>query len=305
MAVDPHWEEGDPVPEGYVQSQEDGLLAREQGPWAKKKLDFLKDYLPAAVKATKKLRGHTYYLDLFAGPGRNVWTNRSQEFPGSPLIALSASCTFEGEAEPTGFSYLHFCNIDGRDHRLLGRRVEWERGRLEDKIRLGNVELHHGDANKLVSQLIENIPRFAFIAAFADIEGPTNLPFATVEALRARHDRVDLYVLFPSSDLERLLCYDPEKRERNAKAVTTFFGTDAWRGVVEQRQTDGQAVQMRRGLLALYKDQLGHLWKHVDDEFRVKGPRGYYYHMVFATNHEAGDSIAQHVAKGGQQELDL
>lgn len=303
MAADVPWEKGDPIPDGYVESGEDGLPARDQGPWAKKKLEFLKDYLPAAVQATKKLRGHTYYLDLFAGPGRNAWAKRGIEFESSPLLALEASCTFREDDVPTGFSHLHFCNIDDLDHYLLSRRVESKREELKDQMEVGETHLHHGDSNDLVPQLIDDIPSFAFIAAVADIEGPSNLPFDTVETLQSKHDRIDLYVLFPSSSLERLLGYNPEKREKYTSTVTDFFGTDDWRQVVAERQTDAQAVEMRRGLLELYKDRLGDLWEHVEDEFRVQGPRGFYYHMIFASNHEAGDSIAEHVAKAGQGEL--
>lgn len=304
MPGDVEWTEGDPVPEGYVLSRTDNLPARDQGIWARDKLRFLRKYLPGAVGATKKKQGKTYYLDLYAGPGRNAWVDEGgdyEDFPGSPLIALDSEFEFADKDKPTGFGHYHFCNISDRDHELLSRRVDATCQQLTQHREVGEVHLHYGDSNEEIFSILDGIPERAYIAVFLDIQGPSNLAFRTVEALKANHDSVDVYVLYPTHALRRILPYDPEEREQYRDTLNQYFGTDKWEPIVERRKTEAQARRMDRELRGLYQDQLRKLWEHVDVPMSVTGPKGLLYHMIFAYDHPAAGNIADSAAKSSAQ----
>lgn len=302
---DRSWQPGDPIPDGYIRSRADGLPARDQGPWARDKLRFLKKYLPAAVGATKKKRGHTHYVDLFAGPGRNAWIrgNRYKDFLGSPLIALGARFKFKDRKRPMGFGNYHFCNIDRFDHDLLSRRLEVAAATLDSEAMLGELDIRLGDANDEIYAIIEEIPSWAYIAAFLDIEGPADLAFSTVRALKSRHASVDAYVLYPTGGLRRILPYDPQERKRFRDTLTRYYGTEEWESIVERRASEAQASAMDRDLLSLYKRQLGNSWKHVEVVMRVTGPRGLLYQMLFVYDHPAAGRIADSAARSSAQFL--
>ena len=68
----------------------DGLRGRSSGEWARTKLQFLDDYIPPALAITHSFP-RRWFLDLFAGPGRNVDRNGGSEFEGSAIRALSLS----------------------------------------------------------------------------------------------------------------------------------------------------------------------------------------------------------------------
>jgi len=63
----------------------------EAHPWTLKKLEFLKRYLPAFVKATQKAISR-HYVDGFAGPGYNRQEDGTL-VEGSPLLALQHQFT--------------------------------------------------------------------------------------------------------------------------------------------------------------------------------------------------------------------
>jgi three-Cys-motif partner protein len=137
-----------------------------------------------------------------------------------------------------------------------------------------------------------------YLWVFADLEGPRQFPFASVETLRRRrHESVDLYVLFPlQMGILRLAPYSRTDLDRYAPILTAFFGTDEWRRIIERRRTsDPERIHAcRRELENLYIRQLGLHWRYVDRvcEVRTTGRRGL-YRMLFATDHKAGKRIAQ------------
>src|SRR5689334_2765107 len=82
----------------WLVSRFDGLRARKAGEWAHEKLSFLDEFIPAALQATgvarevgKRPKVERWYIDLFAGPGRNVVEETGEEFAGSAIRALSMS----------------------------------------------------------------------------------------------------------------------------------------------------------------------------------------------------------------------
>jgi three-Cys-motif partner protein len=154
------------------------------------------------------------------------------------------------------------------------------------------VRLVLGDANEVVRDLGRFVPQGADTYAFAyvDPEGPSQWPWASVEALARTAPRsTDLYALVPDAmGYERLLMYDQARAARYAPAVTRFFGTDAWQELRAERTTPAQGQQLRAALAALYRARLGTLWAHVRSPRRVcRVGNAALYSMLFATNHPA------------------
>lgn len=276
------------APKGYVFAK-DGLLARDQGAWARDKLSFLEKYATPALGATTKKRGETWYLDLFAGPGRNVSTD-GEEFAGSPIQMLGA--VFHGkDGNDQRFGSFVFCNIEERDHAALQMRVDREVARLGRLPTRVNMVL--GDSNKELPKILANIPTYAYLLVFADIEGPSNLQFETLRILRRAHESVDLYVLWPGQWLTRTI---PYKRNAFAKSMepmlNAYFGTKEWQEIRDRRLTSAQQEQAQREWRDLYLRQLGTLWSKVEVIKTVVRIRHELYDMIFASNHEAAWRIA-------------
>jgi hypothetical protein len=92
--------------------------------------------------------------------------------------------------------------------------------------------------------------------------------------------------------INRMLAYGEERTEPNAKALTTYFGTDAWRAIGERCQTDAQRAQLRSELLGLYMHQLRRHWPYVE-EVRAINRAGDHrlYRMLFCTRNAAALSL--------------
>lgn len=282
----------------------DGVPARDAGLWAKEKLDFLDEFGPPALAATKKKRDRIF-LDLFAGPGLNVVPETGEEFPGSPMRVA----TLTAPRDPrTHFTRGIFCNLDEDCHTALRQRL----GALQADGRcvVPKMDCQLCDSNAAVEALLDTIDPAAYIFAFADIEGVQQLPWSTIQELRRRHRSVDLYVLVPvEMSFNRLTGMDPEHRARHADALTRYFGHDRWKPITDEWRTDAQGLRIRRELLDLYCDSLRAHWSHVEvvEVGRFGGNR-LLYRMVFASNHPAGQRIstwAKRRERGAQGSLKL
>lgn len=267
----------------------DGLPARLAGAWARQKLEFLDAFVPPALQATTAKRDRIY-LDLFAGPGLNIDRHTAEEFEGSPLRVLGLSAPHRPDIR---FTAATFCNLDPTSHAALTERVARVVARGTPTIpRLSCAAL---DTNVALPELLSGIHPKAYVFAFADIEGVKQLPWTTVQALRAHHSSVDLYALVPVElSFNRGLGTNPENRRRNAPIFDAYFGHTRWRPIAEQWSTDAQGHRVRRELLDLYVEGLRKLWRYAEvvEIGRFKR-RQLYYRMIFASNHEAGERIAR------------
>lgn len=204
-------------------------------------------------------------------------------------------------------------NLNRLDQEALETRVDRLVASGASRIPRDRVRVLRSDANGILDLLLADNHRLDYLWVFADLEAPRQFPFSSVETLRARgHESIDLYVLFPlEMGILRLTSYQPCELDRYASILTPFFSTDEWRGIVERRMTSGadRINTCRRELEDLYIRQLRKHWRFVERvcEVRMTGRRGL-YRMLFATDHEAGQKIAQwakrHCARdGGQGEL--
>jgi len=271
----------------------DGVRARKNGRWGKDKLSFFDDFVPAALKATAKKRDR-HFVDLFAGPGRNIDPATNEEFDGSAIRVLRATAPGERSLH---FTHAVLVNKDREDQQALVARVERLRESGECSVTKQHVEFLTDDANHVVHRIMGGIHLRAYVLVFADITRPSHWKWSSVKALRSHgHTSVDLYMLFPlNMAINRMTSFNARTLEESGPVLDEFFGTEEWRKLAAERQTDAQSPALRRALLMLYMDRLRALgWEHVVVARDIKrtGDAGL-YQMIYASNHPAGGRIAQ------------
>jgi three-Cys-motif partner protein len=280
----------------------DGLRCRSSGEWARTKLQFIDDYVPPALAITHRFP-RRWYVDLFAGPGRNRDRKNQVEFDGSPLRSLILGGTDKAH---TPFTDAVFVNRDPRDHGALSLRVQkaCEEGR--SRIPWNRITLIEGDANRVLGTIMSRIGKRDYVVAFADITGINHWPFSSVRELRQQgHKSVDFYALFPlEMALVRMLSYDSRMMERYADALTAFFDGAGWRAIAARRRTPADTPQLKAAITALYKEKLETVWEHVDIQTRVGiSEKRRLYSTVFATDAHRGKELAAWQRKRRQQDF--
>jgi len=243
-----------------------------------------------------------WFLDLFAGPGRNRDRHRTPgEFDGSPLRALELVGT---DRARTAFTDAVFVNRDVRDHEALRARVERLVGEGRSQIPMDRIRLIHADANAMLPGLMTTIGRFDYVVAFADITAPSQLPLSSVRELRRQgHKSVDFYALFPlEMALIRQLSFSDEMMERYAPSITAFFDGDEWREIRQRRRTSAETPQLKAELVELYLGKLRSIWHFAGEQERVgRSERQRLYRMFFATDHPLAQRLADW-QKGARQQ---
>lgn len=247
----------------------DGHRVRVRGAYAGGRVCFLDDYLPAALRAAAR-KPRRVYVDLFAGPGLECDRASGRCYAAAALRALRLG------ARPAGgvaFDQAVLVNADADDHAALVARVD----RLAAEGRLAvprtRITLLHAAAHAVVHQLDRIVPRSAYAFAFVDPPSTGAWPWAMVEAL-TRHAPVhtELCAVVPDVVVGEHRRLD----DRDAAALTRFFGTERWREcwdrTVARAAAGGQRPALRRALAALYRAQLGTLWRHVRCPRRTYGP---------------------------------
>lgn len=250
---------------------------------------ILDAYLKAFAKACARAGGW-YGLDLFAGTGLNWSTTRDAEIAGSALIALEARSP---EATKVIVAEQHAGSFKALEH-----RVE----RYGDRVARFDV-----DANAIVGEMLEFVPRRAPAFAFLDPEG-SELAWTTVKAI-ADHKRghspnkIEQLILFPTDmGFVRLAPDYPE-------LVTRIFGHEDWKDIYERRVTGEITAEQARGeYVRMYGDGLKRLgYKTVLDRQIKKADGQPMYFLIFATDNAAGekimDSVFDHVRLRVQEEL--
>ena len=126
-----------------VTSEHDGLRARKSGLWARDKLSFLDDFVPPALQATgctPRPKRQRWYVDLFAGPGRNVHVKSGTEFEGSAIRVLPMSAQRNPAVH---FTHAAIVNKDRDDQAALVERIR----RLREKGLVPIPRAQYGDSH--------------------------------------------------------------------------------------------------------------------------------------------------------------
>jgi three-Cys-motif partner protein len=257
---------------------------RSWGFWTEHKLDILGDYLSAFTKASsRKARGVTVYLDLFAGTADDESRATGAPILGSARRALETSPPLRR---------LYFFD--------LPRTASALRRRLEELYPGRSFTVQAGDSNDTVDEVLRELRRdglhWAPTFAFLD---PYNLgiKWTTIQHLaefkQQRPFKIELWVVCFSSTMPRILTSKAEADPGGTEAMIEFFGTDQWKLIRDARvrgTIDG--TQAQEEYVNLYRWRLEHVlgYRHTQS-FNVRNRRGTLYHLVFATDNDAGFRI--------------
>lgn len=272
----------------------DGLLARKNARHGEAKVQWLQWYVEAALQATQRMP-RRWYVDLFAGPGRNIDPS-GHEYPSMAVTAATI-------ADRTGRGF-HQCilgNLHDEQATALHERIDRAHAAGQLALSRANVQCIVADANHVAADIMSGVARRDYVLASLDIEAPRQLPFRTVRTLLARgHTSVDLYMLLPlHMGVNRAAGTGSGQAY---ESVTSFFGTSEWLDVWYRHPSGG--TPRTTALLEFYLQQLRSEagWKHAEVVLPVRSMGGQkLYQMLLATNNDTALKIAKGVRKRSEQ----
>jgi three-Cys-motif partner protein len=280
--------------------RDDGLLMREAGTWAREKLDYLRRYIDVFGTAMRKKWPIRCYVDLFAGPGKNVDRDSGDVFLGSPLIALTTTYPFTG----------YFLTD------LSDKYTEALRKRCTASPHSQQVQIWTGDCNDLVNRVVAQIKQDDWRSlnlAFLDPTG-IDLRWDTVAKL-ATIKRIDLIIHYPQGGLNRSMSRAFETSAQTS--VDSFFGDCGWRKIYQDWLSQGKPLGFHRRLIDFYKERLQDLgYKEVlradqigeEPLIRSVRRRAPLYRLLFASKHPLGHDFWHKVTRRdvyGQRRFDF
>jgi len=281
------------------------------GPWAKEKLDALRQYLSFYTTVLKKqgrwLKG-TIFVDAFAGPGSSpIRSKAKSDLPsffeqpeeqiefvnGSPRVALDIDTPFS--------AYVFIEKSAKRITELKALKEEY--GTTRD------ITVVEGDANKaLMDWLSSGIDWKKHRAVvFIDPFG-MQVAWSTIEALAAT-GAIEVIINFPlDMAIQRLLKKSGDIPESWQKSLDTSFGSTEWRNLVYEETEDlfGAKTQKKADsgfrLLGWYSERLKKAFGHVSSPRMIKNTRGLpLYYLIWAGPHPKGLDGAEHILSKGEK----
>ena len=266
--------------QAYLQPQDDGLLMREAGAWAMVKLDYLTRYIGVFETSMRQKWPVRYYVDLLAGPGKNVVRDSGDVLLGSPLLALTTTYPFTG---------YFFTDLSDENTKALQQRCAASPYSHQ-------VDIRTGDCNDLVNDIVTHIKRDDWRSlnlAFLDPAG-MELQWRTVAKL-ATMRKMDLIINYPQGGLNRSMRKAFETEGQTG--VDSFFGDRAWRRTYQNWQNSGAPPGLHRQLIDFYKGRLQDLGytevlqdDQVGDEPLIRNARrrAPLYRLLFASKSSLG-----------------
>jgi len=279
----------------YLLSEDDGLIMRESGDYAKDKLRILNGYISRFITSMRNKPWRAlYYIDLQAGPGKNIFEPSHEIMLGSPLIAVTAKYPF------TQYRFVE-----------LGREeCDALKERISASERKDTVRIFQGDCNNEVDHIVAEIQQLdrqriegkysTLNLAFLDPEG-LEIQWKTVEKL-GQIGRMDLIINFSTSGFTR------NAKQLIGKTETTrldnFFGTQEWKEIYRQ-VVDKDNTVIRRAMLDFYKKRLSSLGYIIDYEREIAPSEQVFrnrrnaqiYTLIFASKHPLGNDFWKGVMK--------
>lgn len=265
----------------------DGLPARLTGTWVHDKNFYVERYLSIFSRGVwKKWKGKLSYVDLFAGPGRNVVRDTQEEVEGSPFLALK-------------FNFSRYVFVD------LPDVLSTLESRLAGHPKISQVSFIPGDCNAVIADILEALPTDHLTLAFVDPTG-IQIRFKTIQRLVANR-RVDLLMTIQFGMGIKMNL--PQYTKAEKEALSAFLGNSGWRKDVS---ASGTTSQVGRRILDRYLMRLRELdYRTVQDrEICVRSDQKNLplYLVVLASRHPLGGRFwreATSILPSGQRWLNL
>ena len=189
----------------------DELPTRVSGQWARRKHHYLGNYCGIATGAVgKKWPGGVVYLDVMAGPGRCREEATSEEFDGSPLIALNYdfAAYYFVEEHPDGFAAL--------------------KERLRNHPKRERIHLCNENWIDLVAKGELQFDARTLVVAFIDPTGISAVPMSAIQTLM-RNPHIDLLLTIQYALGIVLNAPQFTRSEGENTVLDHFLGSTEWR----------------------------------------------------------------------------
>jgi three-Cys-motif partner protein len=225
------------------------------------------------------------YVDFFAGPGRCVLSDGSEEFDGTPLCALRSR-------DP--FTVYHF--VEAVPELFLALQT-----RAASSDRSESVHWYDKDANHAVREVVPALSKETLTLAVIDPTG-LHFHFDSLETL-TRDRKVDFIYLFPDGmDVRRNLELYLSKDQSE---VDDALGTNQWRHAIKEElrkytsSEDARCPGATKIVFQVFKEQLqklGYKFVTSGDDIRFKNSKkAELYCLVFASRHAKGHEFWQKI----------
>lgn len=263
----------------------------EVGPWSRKKLDLLRNYLIAYTKimTSEKIKSwckSRHYVDAFAGATYHVDKESYELIEGSPRIALNL--------EP-GFDTYSFIDMDRR-------RIKDTIDPLCDEYpeKSKNIFTHCGDCNQILTEkILPQFPNKGFCPQrgfmFLDPYG-INLNWSTVEAV-ANSGIFDVLINFSVMGVYRKLG-DKLPCDCDRQKINALMGTEDWLKVAyaenkqmslldlpELNKFERRRHEIAERLVTFYQERLQTCFKHVSRAVIMKNSSGGPMYALILASH--------------------
>ncbi len=264
----------------------DGQPALLTGPWSLDKHDYIRRLAGIFSTGMKNQCRYRCFIDLFAGPGRCVIEDTLEEFPGSPMQAISIR---------DRFTHYFFNDIDAASIDALQTCVAGLSSPLMPTY-------FTNDCNKVIPELRAALPpaNESLELAVVDAWGWEMHFDALADLTRGR--RMDIIVTFP-------LGYMKRNWKRQLDQLDKFLGGKEYKEAFldEMKQDPRRASRI---LLNYYESRLKDIgYDYPNDEIWIPNTRQVkLYHMVFASKHPRGNEFWQKIIRrspSGQYRLPL
>ncbi|RAU98827.1 hypothetical protein DQP58_04825 [Mycobacterium colombiense] len=264
--------------------------ARPWSYWTRNKLEILNGYLPAFARAVSGKSSECIYLDLMAGQPKNVERHTGVEFDGSPVVAMKAL---------PPFTRLRFGELSASRAQALETHL---REAFPGDTR---YEVVQGDCNVTIDGILAGLADVAWAPTFAFVDQQAaEVHWSTIEKLaRFRTNKqgwkAEIWILVSPTMINKGvrgrggIPYEPYREQ-----VDRLYGGGEWRQIL-------RALDQRKLTPSEYRQQMVNLmrWKlehelgyAITHRIPMQMPnKTEIYDMVFATDHEAGDRIMQHL----------
>jgi three-Cys-motif partner protein len=271
-------------------------MPRYWGFWTRGKLDLLRRYLGAFTTASKS-QTEILYLDLFGGQPRNRERLTNEDLDGSARIALTTA--------DAPFSRLRFFELEPFASRL--------RTALEDEFSGRDFEVVPGDCNTTIHAVLASLEpvNWAPTFVFVDPNGP-DIHWSTLESIsmfkKPNLTKPEIWLLLAAGMFIRTLPTDGAVRVEDADKLDRMYGTGQWRAIYQARVSGAlEPALAREEYVNLMRWRLQHVLGYKRTHpLEIFNERGHsIYHMIFATDHVAGDRIMTDLYNAAADEFPL
>ena len=265
----------------------------EIGYWSELKLEIVEKYGRGYTNAFNKLgaRLKKYYIDGFSGAGVHLSKRTGEPVDGSPARALRITPPFDG---------FHFIDMNADKTAYL------------EKVRDGraNVEIHTGDANPYLKQLLPTIKYEDYKRALCLLD-PYGLHLDwEVMQIAGQLGTVDMFLNFPIMDINRnVLRHNRSKvAPEDIQRMNRFWGDESWgtTAYVESGQKNmfdfepEKLKQNNPAVAAAFRERLKKVagFKYVPQPLAMRNKNNaILYYLFFASANDTGRKIVEDIFK--------